>query len=347
MSHLVTRSFTVRFTTPAFLGNAEQRGQWRTPPFKALLRQWWRIAVAKTCNYDFTALRRREDALFGTVEGRAHKSMIRMRLSGWDAGKATPANWPLDKTTLHPEVSRPVGAHLYLGYGPLTFSKGKGTTLKKEAAIQADEEAKLSLAFPEEHAESVNLTLWLIHQYGTVGGRSRNGWGSLVITPVDGIPLYPAEPGTQFLRDWHDALALDWAHAVGTNDGEPLVWRTADGPDWEAVMTELAKLKIGLRTQFKFHSGKGARGPEPRHWLSYPVTNHNVTPWDRTHARLPNSLRFKVRRSQNGNVFGVIFHIPCLPPPSFHPERRAIEAVWTQVHAFLEDPAQELMRLPT
>jgi len=37
---------TVRFLTPAFLGDAEQNGRWRTPPFKALLRQWWRMAYA-------------------------------------------------------------------------------------------------------------------------------------------------------------------------------------------------------------------------------------------------------------------------------------------------------------
>ena len=35
--------YQVRFLTPAFLGNAEQGGQWRTPPFKALLRHWWRV----------------------------------------------------------------------------------------------------------------------------------------------------------------------------------------------------------------------------------------------------------------------------------------------------------------
>ena len=34
-------SYQLRFQTPAFLGNAQQQGQWRTPPFKALLRQWW------------------------------------------------------------------------------------------------------------------------------------------------------------------------------------------------------------------------------------------------------------------------------------------------------------------
>lgn len=34
-------NFQLRFQTPAFLGNAQQQGPWRTPPFKALLRQWW------------------------------------------------------------------------------------------------------------------------------------------------------------------------------------------------------------------------------------------------------------------------------------------------------------------
>ena len=35
--------YKVSFLTPAFLGNAGQEGQWRSPPFKALLRHWWRV----------------------------------------------------------------------------------------------------------------------------------------------------------------------------------------------------------------------------------------------------------------------------------------------------------------
>lgn len=38
--------YQLSFTTPAFLGNAGQDAQWHTPPFKALLRQWWRVAWA-------------------------------------------------------------------------------------------------------------------------------------------------------------------------------------------------------------------------------------------------------------------------------------------------------------
>ena len=39
-----TMKYEAHFLTSVFLGNAEQSGQWRTPPFKALLRQWWRVA---------------------------------------------------------------------------------------------------------------------------------------------------------------------------------------------------------------------------------------------------------------------------------------------------------------
>ena len=88
------------------------------------------------------------------------------------------------------------------------------------------------------------------------------------------------------------------------------------------------------------------RHPQPlaRHWLSYPITNHTTSAWDRN-ARLPNSLRFKVRADLDGQLRGVIFHVPCLPPPQFKPDLKAIVAVWQQVHTFLALPAQRLQRI--
>jgi CRISPR-associated protein Cmr1 len=32
--------YQVSFMTPAFLGNVEQAGQWRTPPFEVLSLKW-------------------------------------------------------------------------------------------------------------------------------------------------------------------------------------------------------------------------------------------------------------------------------------------------------------------
>src|SRR5690554_1103210 len=92
--------YIVTFVTPAFLGNAEQSAQWRTPPFKALLRQWWRVAYAAERRFmvKLDEMRREEGLLFGHAwldddkdekgnKVAARKSAVRMRLNRWDEGK--------------------------------------------------------------------------------------------------------------------------------------------------------------------------------------------------------------------------------------------------------------------
>lgn len=82
--------YTVRFVTPAFLGNAEQNGQWRTPPFKALIRQWWRAAYAaqKNFNVDVSRMLAEENCIFGAAAGdRGSRSLVRIRLDQWEEGK--------------------------------------------------------------------------------------------------------------------------------------------------------------------------------------------------------------------------------------------------------------------
>jgi len=60
---MLRQEYKVSFVTPAFLGNAEQAGQWRTPPFKALLRQWWRVAETAGQRPDVDAIRDRGGTL--------------------------------------------------------------------------------------------------------------------------------------------------------------------------------------------------------------------------------------------------------------------------------------------
>lgn len=348
---MIELEYQLRFTTPAFLGNAEQNGQWRTPPIKALLRQWWRVAYA--ANHGFTVrvedMRHAEGLLFGhawlendtverdgkLVKTAARKSEIRIRLSSWAAGKLT--SWSgLDSARVnHPEVKSPVGSQLYLGYGPLRFANG--TALKGNAAIQAGESATLSLAVPNDHAAHIEQALTLMHHYGTLGGRSRNGWGSFSLTPVGNTPSLGGEVP---LRAISKALELDWPHAIGV-DAKPLIWQTAPCADWKALMQQLAIIKIGLRTQFILTSDKNASRPEDRHWLSYPVTNHSVQPWG-NNARLPNSLRFKVRPAPGDpkQVVGVIVHVPCQPPREFNPQANVILPMWQSVHALLDELAK-------
>lgn len=333
----------IRFETPAFLGGADQSGQWRTPPFKALLRQWWRVVYAQENGFDVNVLRMREEEgrIFGNawlekqVNGRSEsaacRSLVRLRLH-WLEGKRQSWRALEPKPISHREVLQPIGAHLYLGYGPLIYQGG--TALKNPPAIDAHEEAELALAFPETQADRMKTVLWLMHLYGTVGGRSRNGWGSFVLEPKGGWQGTPKVPR----RDWRQALQLDWPHCIGGDDKWPLIWQTKkEYEDWRELMRDLAVLKIQFRTMFKFNGGGPHNSPEHRHWLSYPVTKHDVGAWGKQ-LRLPNSLRFKIRPapSNQAKVVGVIFHMPCRPPAAFNPDAATITHVWEQVHKALD-----------
>lgn len=337
----ITRKYTLEFLTPAFLGGADQSGQWRTPPFKALLRQWWRVVDARQHDFQVNPLKMREaeGKLFGNAwltdnrgETAASRSLVRLRLERWDAGGMK--TWAGEaKTVRHPEVNQPIGPHLYLGFGPLTNDREKrGTALKAPPAIQAGEKAELLLAFPERHQPEIEAALALMNLYGAVGGRSRNGWGSFRLDPAGSVQLP--------LRPWRDALQLDWPHCIGQEDSEPLIWQTKGTyQDWRELMRVLAEIKIALRTQFGFSAGPH-RTPIERHWLAYPVTKHAVGSWG-NQARLPNSLRFKVRCLDNDarKLVGIIFHMPCQPPAAFSPDVNTLEIVWGRVHQFLDGRA--------
>jgi CRISPR-associated protein Cmr1 len=340
--------YTLRFVAPAFLGDADQSARWRTPPIKAQLRQWWRVAYAAQGAYrtDVDDLRKVEARLFGAAgEGDrdSGRSLVRLRLDRWDEGSLKKPKWNALPGTHRPEVQRSVAADLYLGYGPVTLPKGQAVTLKANAAIQAGEQATLAIGLDGRVGATdesrLRLALHLMDRYGALGGRSRNGWGSYVLEPQDGTPAWPAPPDERYFRPWRDALALDWAHAIGSDARGPLVWSTGAKADWRAVMVELAKLKIALRTALRFSTGKGARAPEPRHWLAYPVTNHSVQAWGDA-LRLPNTLRFKLRPVAGGKCEGIVFHMPALPPPAFQPQRQQIDDLWFAVHDRLDHRLQ-------
>lgn len=340
--------YQLSFQTPAFLGNATQQAQWRTPPIKALLRQWWRVAVAPSVQYNVDRLREREHALFGVAADgdQSRQSQIRLRLSHWNEGKLK--DWPRHGTVKHPEVTALVGSDLYLGFGPLVYDRDRrGTAIKANAAIQAGDCATLSLAVPDADVATIGTALTLMNLYGTLGGRSRNGWGSFSLAAADEFTAaLPHEVDNTLINTWQDALRLDWPHTIGRDSRGPLIWQTRPFADWPQLMQEMARLKIDLRTQskFKFPQARTDGQIHDRHWLSYPVTTHKVWDWDKNNARLPNSLRFKVRPAPGDShkVVGVLVHIPCQPPPAFRPEPQALQRVWKQVHAFLDDRTQQL-----
>jgi CRISPR-associated protein Cmr1 len=355
------QTYSLRFITPAFLGNAEPNGAWRTPSVKALLKQWWRIVKTnELVNKALTPerlqreLREAEGRLFGhawlTYRENNHEkawamhSQMLIGLEGWQS-----ENKPGNLSAWRESDSKVQ----YLGYSPLIYNKvTKQAALKEKvnAAIQADETSTLHIAYRSREAEELLRTLQLIHWFGSIGNRSRSGWGSLTLEALTGIELERFEVLDQnhallnaISRPLNECLELDWPHALGTDtNGKPLLWRTQQGSSqWRDTMKELARVKIALRTTFKFAPSR-VHKVDRRPMLVYPVTNHPVTAWS-NQAHLANQLRFKVIVSRD-QFFGIAYHLPCGVPNELlgqpgH-DRNWIQqqqlAVWQAVHDKLD-----------
>jgi CRISPR-associated protein Cmr1 len=297
------------------------------------------VAVAKDHDFNVNQLRESEDRLFGCANDKgARRSQVRIRLESWQLGKLTQWMAKSEKVE-HPEVrphGRPIkiATHLYLGFGPLKLGGGgQPVALKNQSAIKNDESANLHLAWPMEN-HNLDHALNLMHWFGTLGGRSRNAWGSFQLEPEQAQPPQFKQPALQAItRDWKDCLAVDWPHAIGKDDRGLLIWETDLANSWEAVIDQLAKLKIAFRTQFNFTGGNHAKGD--RHVLAYPVTKHN--PWG-SQVRNANQIRFKVVR-EGGGYKGRIVHLPCALPEPFARDfpRQRQEQVWAKVHEKIDE----------
>ncbi len=329
-TRMETRRYTLRFLTPAFLGGADQSGQWRTPPIKHLLREWWRVAwAAQNDPAQWPRMREVEGRLLGHAwlendrneKGelvRARKSEVILRVRPWAAGKMMkiPKTRPAGQ-------GRAAASALYLGYGPVKSA----TELKMKHPIDAGESGDLAVAFPPETsgADLIETAFALAHAYGTLGGRSRNGWGSVSLSDRENkLSLVQAR---RFQRDWEDCLQECWAHAIGKDEKGPLIWRTTSTHgDWKSVIEDLAAIRKQVN-----NSVKGRQ----RLILNQPVAGRG--------GRMPSQLRFKVREQANGQLYGVVYHMPHIAPPIENFTSQQIKSVWRQVHNLL-DQQKNLIR---
>ena len=364
-------TYQVSFNTPAFLGNAEQQAQWRTPPFKALLRQWWRVvkAPSPSIGYDHRQLLKLENELFGSAgdDSGGGRSKVQLRLSAWDEG-AMSALQPMARHP-HPEVKdrdhKPIdiGTAVYLGFGPVT-QQGM-----RKAIAPAATPLTFKVRCPEFELDDIKNAMQLIAWFGAVGSRSRNAWGSVRlegdgILGIEGLcdsKLADLLSLRTISAALGDRLAGEWPHSMGLcDDGRPAVWRVVSGQKqvegktqfvgfdkWEQVLERFAALKIGFRTQFSFNNQGGPhRDVMDRHVLAYPVTNHALA--NLPNARLASQIRFKVIANKENKFFGVIAHVPVAMPRDFFydKERQQMNPpsiadqvnVWSQVHQYLNAP---------
>lgn len=326
-----TLEYTVRFLTPAFMGDAEQKGQWRTPPFKALLRQWWRVAYAteKKFAVDIAEMRRQEGQLFGHAwlesdqdnagnKAAARKSQVRIRLNSsqgdaWASGSQDGIK-PLPKSDTS-----------YAWFGLINRGVNIPDRMGIKAAAPAESVRQLNLAFPSEQDARIQEVMSLIHDFGLLGSRSRGSWGAL---HIDNTPSLPAEALQLYARDLAACLRDDWAMSLAKDDKGVLVWESSTSFDtWDKAMKSIA----GYRPQVRKSLNKGLRPA-----LGFVERN----------SRMPSPLRWKVTAKEAGRLYLRVFALPHRIPanPDVCLSEQDLQSAWSTVISTL-DGIPDLQRL--
>ena len=168
-------------TTPAFLGDAQQKAALRPQSFKGALRFWYRAVVGDLCHFEDTATEnfQGEDFLWGGTGDKFGQSRILLRVSAKDP--IIPWNWQKSNYKKFGDNSKKIRTNgiQYLGY-----TLGMGTN-KQRNALKPSYLFTLIAVIPRPHElteHQIKATLasfWLFSVLGSCGTRSRRGFGSL------------------------------------------------------------------------------------------------------------------------------------------------------------------------
>ena len=204
-------------TTPMFCGSAAPaRAELRLPSFKSVLRFWWRALAWSRLNGDLDAIKREEDALFGSTE--RGQSRVLMRLQ--NAPEAQTLN-PGEVLTISAHDSRVVGEGArYLGYGVMEAfaSRNRGTQVGQliRACLRAPFEAPFEFTvrmrcrrMTKGQLETLKESLITLGILGGMGAKSRKGYGSLSLGSlrVDGEEAWQAPLAPDALGETIAALS--------------------------------------------------------------------------------------------------------------------------------------------
>lgn len=337
-AQMVKREFTVRFLTPAFLGDADQNARWRTPPFKHLLREWWRVAYAAERGYrfDVTSMRHEEGLLFGHAwleddfttapSGRrvktARQSAVRMRL-------LAERDHSVISTTEAANIWQgetasgvaPMGTDPSLGYSWFGLIK-RGDGSPDRQRVEPKAVRRIALAYPTEHSSNIDTAITLIHAFGTVGTRSRGGWGSV---HVDQAPAVDREQLVRFSQPLSACLMRDWAAAVACDeDGTPWVWKSCQTfASWDKALATAARIRREVRSSL----------PKPQ----------RVALGFASSGRMPSPLRWKVIAA-SGQLRLQAAALPHRIPDDGGNSlsERDLVSAWTEVRARLNERLQPI-----
>lgn len=221
-----TLRVTYDLATPLFCGGADPTvSEVRLPSFKGVLRWYWRAVVWARMDGVLEAIQQAEQTLFGSPGGGQGKVCMR-----WAPGMVTRPQLAKG-TVLKDGHGRTVGPGArYLGYGVIEAfgSRVKGT--QEGQLIRGCMMPPLTLAIElrcrgltGEESDSLQRALRAVGLLGAMGGKSRKGYGSLVLREliIDGVARWHAPPTIEALHERIVELRRDCAVSGKGGGGVP------------------------------------------------------------------------------------------------------------------------------
>ncbi len=327
---------TVSFVTPTFLGGADKNAELRAPAFKALLRFWWRIAVAKKYSYDVNTLLVNEEDIFGTVRTwPAKKSKLILSVEETPSINIIASNESELIQKIDAITKNNINTLHYLGYGVVVGQNDikSGLISRKVFApsklSMAEGQMKIRIlqrGLSNEQIEELENALVLMSKYASIGNSSRNGFGSLQIRGgyASGRVHSFRDTLTNCLiriEEFHS-----WPSSFGCDDHmKPAIWNTKVAPNWTEVMKTFEIINREIRTEGKqlhqFHN-----------------SNKNWNIAGGANPRWPSQMRFHIALVENKvtkilSYQGSIFHIPVF----YSEATRQLEIdFWKKIHGKLD-----------
>jgi CRISPR-associated protein Cmr1 len=164
-------SVNMKLVSPAFMGGSDpKKAELRTASIRGLLRFWWRATQPPMSP---VKLLEKESALFGGTETGQSKFLLQISE---------------DRTQVLRLTNRLKPGTAYLSYG-LDQSR---------TALWPGAQFTLQLLFKKGHEENKREladALWALSYLGGMGSRSRRGFGSVVVTKLEGAD-FPTLPGS-------------------------------------------------------------------------------------------------------------------------------------------------------
>jgi len=165
--------FELEFITPAFIGGAfnEEEVELRPASLIGSLRYWFRNLLG-TITDDVDAIYKLEEELFGSQQ---KAGAVKVKVSA--------IAFKIKKDFNHLE-EKELEALSYIGFGNILKKKGNYII---RPYLDIGSKFQITFLVPKKYEDLFVSFLYLYNFLGSLGGRSRRGWGNFILKPISGL----------------------------------------------------------------------------------------------------------------------------------------------------------------